>query len=687
MENTLKITTQDILMDFKRRYSEYMTTLAQTYSAIFGSYQPLWSEFYPVVKRYPRDYLVNIVEENTVEQEDDDTANQYVGDPHVLQSLITEIVNDIRDMKADEIRLTRTYNLVNLLEYGLMSLVDFTSKWENNSSYMKFNKEKVQRLFFSDIGRENMRHLMIDGVYVLSYNNKFFGTSHENPVYLFTHADNYKEFGLDLWDKRRVMWQQVVLTYLWLNGHIENKQTEATLRNVAYSMSRRVYDDHSRRIQELDRQLKGLLASFRLTVRQKIEAEQVVNMSKLTDERSNVDKYLQILSDELDAIRSNKFVRYADFTSDKLVVHLEGLQLRIPVYREDTIKVPLGAVTIVMSQFGLGEDVRFYSTRGDRYSGYLDSNSWHPHVYSDNRVCLGGYVTVIQEIIKSKSLVDLVSAYIRFLQTVNTEDVAGRQVIMETDLNREYSVCQGCGLLFRDELQYSECPECSCQYKSCVTDTGRYLDGTRFDRREAPNPCVGCNDDYLDHGYTDEDMVYSEYHDAYLCPDCRTECGDDWVLNCSDDFFACQECSSVTHEDDAYEYYFFNLSGDRVTDSVCARCFDDMVEGDRIVRVYSDRNSYGYYRNDGFLDERGIYQCHVCDKWILNTTWSFIDGDVNERVCEECVENEYFNVCEDCDVATHEDRCTDCDAWINPCEDEPDPEDEEDEEPMEMEEH
>lgn len=162
--------------------------------------------------------------------------------------------------------------------------------------------------------------------------------------------------------------------------------------------------------------------------------------------------------------------------------------------------------------------------------GYWSSNDAHPHVSSSGTPCLGNIATTIAELCSTNELYALTLICIDFLESANTNDVAGAKV-------KFYPLASDDGEKLEpekseDDRDYVECSDCQDNFD--IEDMYRVYTELKDDEisltDEYDYVCNGCLDnyDYIEElgGYVTNE-VYDEYQErknnAFHCEECDSE--------------------------------------------------------------------------------------------------------------------------------------------------------------------
>ncbi len=230
-------------------------------------------------------------------------------------------------------------------------------------------------------------------------------------------------------------------------------------------------------------------------------------------------------ADEIKHIMEHPLVVSVDVnnTERKLIVETDNI-----IIQDEEGNKYLGNKFKIVFNFG-SYNVRFYGLDEDLCrKSYWTNHDPHPHIDGSTGVaCLGDAGSMLSISMNEKELYASYIIALNFLQQVNTEDVAGKNIgnwdciddegnIIDNPHNVTYT-CSCCGATIEDGNQF-ECHDCGDII--CV-DCYRYnAEGYRI--------CDGCLDEdytYCDccGEYHENEDVYETNDDEHICRDCFEE--------------------------------------------------------------------------------------------------------------------------------------------------------------------
>lgn len=209
-------------------------------------------------------------------------------------------------------------------------------------------------------------------------------------------------------------------------------------------------------------------------------------------------------------------------------------------------------------------NVRFKGTKG--YRGYWTDNDPHPHINGEHgTACLGDAGSMLAVTLNEFELYASYIIALNFLQSVNTEDPAGKKIkywdcidendnVIENPYKRK-GVCSCCGQEL-DELDEDDIYICDdCGQQMCYECKTWIEGGNKVvcnDCLEDYVYCEGCSD------YFDEDEMaeVEGIGDVNYCKECAKE-----------RFNECEECGKLMDEENTFYYE---------GDCYCKDCYDEI---------------------------------------------------------------------------------------------------------------
>ena len=280
-------------------------------------------------------------------------------------------------------------------------------------------------------------------------------------------------------------------------------------------------------------------------------------------------------ADEIKHIMEHPLVVSVDVNSAerKLIVETDNI-----IIQDEEGNKYLGNKFKIVFNFG-SYNVRFYGLDEDLCrKSYWTSYDPHPHIDGSTGVaCLGDAGSMLSISMNEKELYASYIIALNFLQQVNTEDVAGKNIgnwdciddegnIIDNPHNVTYT-CSCCGATIEDGDQF-ECHDCGDII--CV-DCYRYnAEGYRI--------CDGCLDEdytYCDccGEYHENEDVYETNDDEHICRDCFEE---------RDYMKLCDECGKAFNTNNT-SYVMTPLG-----EYICDDCEDKYTVCDDCGMAYKD---------------------------------------------------------------------------------------------------
>lgn len=316
-------------------------------------------------------------------------------------------------------------------------------------------------------------------------------------------------------------------------------------------------------IKTAERYMNKNYADLRITMKTLEKLEQTEDIS-FADEIKHIMEHPLVISVDVDS------------TERKLIVETKN----IIIQDEDGNKY-LGNKFKIVFNFER-YNVRFYGLDEDLHrKSYWTNHDPHPHIDGSTGVaCLGDAGSMLSISMNEKELYASYIIALNFLQQVNTEDVAGKNIgnwdciddegnIIDNPHHKTYT-CSCCGETIEDGDQF-ECSDCGDII--CV-DCYRY-------NAEGYRVCESCIDenytycDYCGEYHKNED-VYETNNDEHICKYCVDD-KDNWKV--------CDECGRAF--DSSNTSYVMTPLGEYICDDCehkytvcddCGKAYKDGVE-------------------------------------------------------------------------------------------------------------
>lgn len=233
----------------------------------------------------------------------------------------------------------------------------------------------------------------------------------------------------------------------------------------------------------------------------------------------------------------------------------------------------LGNVTCVIDMSN-GYEIIF--DNDNRRESYWTSEDVAPHIDSCGTACFGNALEMIMEYLGNYELYATYLTLLSYIQSVNTEDVAGKNIYRWDKVDKEGNIIEyGC----KDEE--AKCPVCGEQ----ITENGELLDevvqcpvcgeqvcdGCTEYVHGIGNVCANCIEQGLDiekcaccgELFEHSRVTYIESQDEYICDDCIKNSGD---------YVICDNCGKIVRIADSY-----TVSENGNERRLCSDCYDDEI--------------------------------------------------------------------------------------------------------------
>jgi len=271
-------------------------------------------------------------------------------------------------------------------------------------------------------------------------------------------------------------------------------------------------------------------------------------------------------------------------------------------------------------------NVRFYGLDEDLCrKSYWTNKDPHPHIDGGNGVaCLGDAGSMLSISMNEKELYASYIIALNFLQQVNTEDVAGKNIgnwdciddegnIIENPHNKTYT-CSCCGATIREGEQY-ECSDCGDII--CIDCYKYNAEGYRI-----CDDCIDENYTYCDYccEYHKNEDVYETNDNEYICKYCLEE--RNYMQLCDDCGKAYKDGVEEVFDEDEQEWT--NLCPD------CIKKYPHIREENADTQIPTLETKQ---------DIEPTNHCARCGKHVEEDE-EYID-EVGAMICKDCYEELY----------------------------------------------
>lgn len=312
-----------------------------------------------------------------------------------------------------------------------------------------------------------------------------FGTHNPENVALFTHIMEQ----LDV-----LVYHQRVLDYSW---KYTSKRGELTARFTGQIKKAQLayLEDDKRKIERIEEDIRSYTRDLKTKYDNRIRLQR--NIETAQTKLESVD---QKLIADLDAIIHHPKVKDLMIQGELFIVETE------PIYAyhdKNGSRYYIGNMRIELNPNNT--DVKFFGDNPRR--SHWTAHDPHPHVNGSNgHACLGNIASTIAELSSQMELYALTMICIDFLESVNTEDSAGRHITNWDQVDEDGNVIDPSEEVFDDDSWM--CDHCEEQQPGDDGDHRVYRhvdeDGELEDERYV------CNECYEEHYH------YSEHYDEYV---------------------------------------------------------------------------------------------------------------------------------------------------------------------------
>lgn len=224
------------------------------------------------------------------------------------------------------------------------------------------------------------------------------------------------------------VFRKELLDFSWKHTTQREKLTAVFTEQIKVSQEKYIKDD-TRRVNNIEDQIREYIRELKNRYDERIRLNNQIESAK-----ARLDKVDDKLIKDLDNIIANKKVKDLYIRDNKFVVETNPIY----AYHDKTgERYYIGNMRIEMQPSNT--DVRFYGDN-PRRSHWTQADP-HPHVDGHNgHACLGNVGSTIAELCSQMELYALTMICIDFLESVNTEDSAGRNIINWDKVDEEGKV-------------------------------------------------------------------------------------------------------------------------------------------------------------------------------------------------------------------------------------------------------
>lgn len=303
-----------------------------------------------------------------------------------------------------------------------------------------------------------------------------------------TNALDIFEYILKQWDE--LVWKPIKLENSWIHTSNKEELIKRFKERMIKQKKEQIKEDreqvkrYEESIHEYKRKIKHIYDNL-IRLRNQIEVDE-----------KNIENVNEKLIADLDLIVNHPKVSDLHIKDGKFIIYVPNVY----AYDDDDNRYYIGNCRIEINLEDA--DVRFFGDNPRK--SYWTSRDPHPHVNgNDGRACLGNVSSTIAELASRNEIYALTLVCIDFLESVNTQDTAGRNIRNWDMVDEEGNIiCEG-GTPREGEIQCYECEEYFDEDE--MTYAYEWVDDDG-DGRDGRHVCENClNDNYY---YDDEYEVY-----------------------------------------------------------------------------------------------------------------------------------------------------------------------------------
>lgn len=259
--------------------------------------------------------------------------------------------------------------------------------------------------------------------------------------------------------------ERVLKNEAYKNSWINSTNKEQLVSRITTYLSRNQKNElesAENKVRDTERHIEDLTTNLK-----QVYDRHKVNMKKLEQAREQGVTGLDAFLNGLEDISKHPQVTDIDVEESRVVVKIANVHAYANVNgKERRYYIGNMEVHIDISN----TSVKFY---GDNPRNGFWSNDPHPHVSGDShRACLGNVATTLAELCSEMEIYAVFLTCLDFLENANTEDPAGRKIVMWDEVDEEGNIIKEA-----DEDEGVECEHCQGHFDE--DDLGDVL--TNFD--------------------------------------------------------------------------------------------------------------------------------------------------------------------------------------------------------------
>lgn len=337
------------------------------------------------------------------------------------------------------------------------------------------------------------------GVIIKSENNIALAEYFRDTNELFILFDLFKEYNesalaifeyiLKQWNE--LVWKRIELEKSWIHTSDKEKLINCLKERMIRQRKQQIEQDR-----EQAERYENLINDYKRKIKQMYDS--LVHLRNLIEvqEKSLQDVNSKLIAD-LDLIAKHPKVSDLHIKDGKFIVYVPNVY----AYDDDDNRYYIGNFRI---EINLDDaDIRFFGDNPRR--SYWTSHDPHPHVNGEDGIaCLGNVSSTIAELASRSEIYALTLVCIDFLESVNTQDPAGRNITNWDMVDEEGNIISYGKIPSENEIQCYECEDYFDENELIYAYDYVDEDGDGVDGRHV---CEDCLSDYY---------YYNEEHEVYV---------------------------------------------------------------------------------------------------------------------------------------------------------------------------
>lgn len=349
------------------------------------------------------------------------------------------------------------------------------------------------------------KQIIIDGFVVAEYNER----QNELNILFDLFSDHANDVCLEIFAEIMEKFNNDILLPKTFQDSWKNTANKETLKSkIITNLTTRSKDIIAREKREIEN-LENQIRDYKTKIKRAFDNLQT-KRRVISSEEDYSGKIAENLINDLNLIIENEKIKDIHFKDNKFTIFTNKLKIysshgKIYDGAEYTVTINMDNSIIEIQS-------------NNKRKSYWSTNDPHPHVNGRNgEPCLGNISSTIAELCSQYQLYAITLVCLDFLESANTEDVAGAYVVNWDEIDEKGNIIQkGLGVESRDSARMAvrgednlhECDRCGRRVEDLIT-VYEYIDddGNASDRNRVCDTC--CDECY---SYNDDVEEYIFVH-------------------------------------------------------------------------------------------------------------------------------------------------------------------------------